>query len=271
MPNLVFIDHDIDNFHANTFAALLAEGGSEFRLAGVFANRKDNLAAWAEKHGIPAVEKLEDIALMADGVMVLAPSNPETHLDLCQKAFSLKKPTYVDKTFAPNLATARRIFDEADHAGVPVQTSSVLRYTEVQEYCQCNPQRAPRFVSTWAAGGNFNEYIIHPIEHVVSLLGPELTGISSQEIGGFQRVDLGFSQGRAASIHMHVNHNTPFMSVVHNQEETRAIAINGGNLFRSGLNGILQFFREPAKAIDRRETFVVMEILDWLGAQISTH
>jgi predicted dehydrogenase len=264
MPNIVFIDHDIDNYHANTFADLLAEGDSGFRLAGVFANRKDNLPAWAEKRGVPAFESVEAMASVADYVMVLAPSNPETHLELCRRAFSLGKPTYVDKTFAPDLATAKQIFCKADQQGVPIQTSSVLRYTEVQDYCRSAATRAPRSINMWASGGDFDEYVIHPIEQVVSLMGPEIHEIAVTEISGYRRIDLGFSGNRSASIHMHVNHNTPFLTVVTNDEETKAIEVNGGRLFASGLNGILAFFRNPTDPIDRQETLAIMKVLEIL-------
>jgi len=268
MPNIVFIDHDIENYHANTFADLLAEEGSEFRLAGVFANRKDNLTEWAEARQVPAVARVEDLAALADFVMVLAPSNPETHEELCRAAFALGKPTYVDKTFAPDLAAATRIFAEADQCAVPVQTASVLRYTEVQEFCRAGA-RAPKFVATWASGGNFAEYIIHPVEHVISLMGPDIEAIEQSEVSGFTLVKLSFSGGRSAHIHMHVNHGTPFFSVVTDEEETRVVSIDGGNLFRAGLRGILSFFENPQKAIDRRETLAVMRVLDVLRTKMA--
>jgi len=264
MKNIVFIDHDIENYHADTFAALLKEMGGEFRLAGVFANRKDNLQEWAARNGVAAFDRVEDLATVADFVMVLAPSNPETHLDLCRKAFRLKKPTYVDKTFAPDVSTAEAIFAEADLQGVLVQTSSVLRYTEVQRYVSEGAGRAPRYVSTWASGGNFEEYIIHPVEHVVSLLGGDVLKVTQRELAGFTRIDLSFAGDRAATINMHVGHNTPFLSIVHTDVETLPIKVDGSDLFRSGLNGILDFFRNPEKRIDRKETLAVMGVLEML-------
>jgi hypothetical protein len=46
------------------------------------------------------------------------------------------KTTFVDKTFAPDVATAERIFKKADQHKAALQSSSALRYTAVQKVVQ---------------------------------------------------------------------------------------------------------------------------------------
>ncbi len=259
--NLVFIDHDIENYHANIFARLLAER-ADFRLAGVYATRKDNLAGWAEKHGVPAMDSIGELGSVADAVMVLAPSNPETHWDLCRQAFTLGKPVYVDKTFATSPTDGLRIFAEADRLSIPIQSSSVLRYTEVQEHCKTHAE-PPRLINTWAPGRDFVEYLIHPVEHVVSVLGFEYREIVCREVAGFRQIEITFADGGVAVIHLCVNHRVRYFSVVSHADETTPVSISGGEgLFRAGLNGILDFFQNPGIAIDRRETLAILEILE---------
>jgi predicted dehydrogenase len=84
-----------------------------------------------------------------DCYMVLAPSNPEKHVELCQRVFQFGKPTYVDKTFAPDLATAKTIFELADKHGVAVQTTSALRYTNVPG---AREGRKVQHMTAWGAG-----------------------------------------------------------------------------------------------------------------------
>lgn len=264
MKRIVFIDHDINNWHANTFARLLAENETGFQLSGVYATRRDNLAAWAAEHGIPAVETIADLAPLADYVIVLAPSNPETHLDLCCEAFKLGKTTYVDKTFAPNAETARAIFALADKHGIAVQTSSVLRYTELQAHCLRQPEHPVQSIVTWASGGNFNEYLIHPLESVISVMGPEIEAITAEEVAGFTKITLRFSRNRLATVHMHVGHATPFFSVVSDEKGTHPISIDGSRIFHNGLMGILEFFEAGKALIPREETLAIMRALDAL-------
>ncbi len=264
MKTIAFIDHDIANWHANTFARLLAESSNGFRLAGVFANRKDNLQEWAGKHGVPCVDSIAELRGLADFLMVLAPSNPETHLELCREAFRLGKPTYVDKTFAPDLATAQAIFQLADVANIPIQSTSVLRNTEVQEFCLSAPENQPSFVSIWGGGTDFQEYIIHQVEMAVSLLGPDYESLRIERLAHITRIDLTFCGSRAASLHMAAPSEIPFSATVSSPQSTRSFVVDEGRLFVSGLNGILKFFSEGKPTIDRNETLAVMRILDEL-------
>lgn len=268
--NIAFIDHDIDNWHANTFARLLSEEHPELKLTAVYANRKDNLQSWAAERNVAVVDSIEALRPLADAIMVLAPSNPETHLELCREAFRLGKPTYVDKTFAPDAQTAKLIFDEADARGVSIQTSSVLRYTEVQEYCATKSNDPVRYIATWAGGGNFEEYLIHPVEHVISVLGPDYRDIRCREVAGFRKIEISFANGSEALINMHINHAVAFFSVISLASETQPIMIDGNKIFASGLSGILNFFKNPSQAIDRRETMAIMEILEKIKTQYAS-
>lgn len=264
MKRIAFIDYDIDNYHANIFARLLAEGDTGFHLSAVWAQRRDNLDAWATQRNIMAVECIADLAALADYVMVLAPSNPETHLDLCRQAFALRKPTYVDKTFAPNRATAAEIFAMADDLGVATQTSSVLRYTELQAHCKSRADFPPQSITSWASGGNFNEYLIHPLESVISAMGPEIEAIAAEEEAGHTRITLRFSRHRLATIHMHVAHQTPFFHVVSDAQATAPIAINSNRLFLNGLLATLEFFKAGIAQIPREETMAIISAMDSL-------
>ena len=51
---------------------------------------------------------------------MLSPDNCEMHETLCPLPLASGKPTYIDKTFAPDGAAARRIFKMAEAAEDPV-------------------------------------------------------------------------------------------------------------------------------------------------------
>lgn len=262
MKNIVFIDHDIENFHAKTFARLIGESGGAFRLAGVCANRQDNLKEWATRFDCPCADDIRRFEGIADYVMVLAPSNPETHPDLCRKAFRLGKPTYVDKTFAADPDAALKIFAMADEAGVAVQSSSVLRYTEVQDFCLSAPENRPDFVATWGGGTDFQEYIIHQVEMAVSLMGAGFESLRTEKLGNIMRVDLGFAGGRAAAIHMAAPSEIAFSATVSNPLSTRTFVVDEGRLFASGMAAILNFFDAGRALVAREETLAIMRILE---------
>lgn len=101
---------------------------------------------------------------------------------------------------------------------------------------------------------------------MVSILGFEYREITCREIAGFQQIEITFANGSLARIHMQMNRKVPYFSVVSHARETHPITVSGERLFRSGLEGILGFFRNPSTAIDRRETLAIMEILETVKA-----
>ena len=161
-----FVDLKLDNGHANTFLKALREDlrPRGFVLGGCYALDEANGRAWAEANHVRYCDDAEELNGAVDCFMVLAPSNPEVHLDLCRRVLPYGKPTYVDKTFAPSLRIAEEIYDLADRHGAAIQTSSALRYTNVQAYARdVGPDNILHMVA-WGGGRSFDEYVIHPVE-----------------------------------------------------------------------------------------------------------
>jgi len=129
-----FVDYRLENFHANTYLALirgdLAHRG--FTVTGCWALDADAGREWANRNRVPWYESAAAMDPHVDCYCVLAPSNPALHEELCRAVLGSGKPVYVDKTFAPSLAVAERIYALADRHGAAIQTSSALRYTNVR-------------------------------------------------------------------------------------------------------------------------------------------
>src|SRR5437764_129473 len=110
MKRIGFVDNKLENFHANVFLkayrdTLKSRGAT---VAGCFALDADNGKAWAAHNDVPYFNSVEALNDHVDAYMILAPSNPELHLKLAEMVFPFGKTTYVDKTFAPDLATAQK-------------------------------------------------------------------------------------------------------------------------------------------------------------------
>ena len=148
--------------------------GRGYTIAGCTALREKAGKEWAKQNGVPYFSDPAELNEAVDHFIVLAPSNPEVHLELCRMVFPFRKATYVDKTFASDLATAKRIFALADRYRVPMQTTSALRYTGVQEYVWEVGKKNVRHMITWGGGRSFGEYAIHPLEMAISCMGPNV-------------------------------------------------------------------------------------------------
>jgi predicted dehydrogenase len=259
-----FVDLNLDNYHANVFlqalrGPLAARG---FTLAGATGREVAESRAWAEKNKVPFFENDASLNAAVDFFMVLAPSNPEVHLELCQRIFPFGKPTFVDKTFAPDYATARKIFALADEHKTPFQTSSALRYTNVQDEVKKAAPAKVEHMITWGGGGSFDEYVIHPLELLISVMGHE--AISLMRRGTPERAQLliEFTGGRTGVVNVYPKTSTPFAASFTTDKATRYVEVDVAKIFANNLAAILDFFASGKSNIDRRESGTLMRLRD---------
>ena len=259
-----FVDDDLDNFHARVFLEAfrgpLKERG--WVVAGATALRHDRSRAWAVRNQVPYHDDPAALAPHVDAYAVLAPSTPGTHEALCAKVLPAGKPTFVDKTFAPDAATAERIFAMADRHGAAIQTSSALRYTPAQAFVAAAGRDAVRHVTAWGPGRSYDEYAIHPLELAVSCLGPEAVALRRRGTGPVSQLQVDFTGGRTAVVHVCTPSKTPYAASVTTLKETRAFEVDTKPLFTDAAAAMLDFFEAGRARVDRRETMAILRILD---------
>ena len=68
----------------------------KFGMVGIFC----------EAFGVERCNTIEEICEKSDVLFILAPTNPEKHLEYAKTALKYGKRTYIDKTFAPDAAKA---------------------------------------------------------------------------------------------------------------------------------------------------------------------
>jgi hypothetical protein len=257
------VDYRLDNYHAEVYLealrAPLAERGYE--VVGATALEAEVSRAWADNHGLPYFDDLKALDRHADVYLVLAPSNPELHVGLCQGVLPLGKPTFVDKTFAPDEASAREIFALADVYEVPLQTTSALRSTAVQAFIRDLPTPVQSMI-IFCSGTSFAEYGIHPVELAVSCLGHEAERLMRIGLARHPQWLLQFSGERFVTIDFNPTVEVPFSAMISTQLGHDLIEIDGSTLFLNAASSILDFFDAGRPLIDRRETIMVRRILD---------
>ena len=260
-----FVDFQLDNFHANTYLKLIREPLRDrgFEVAGCTAMNEAAGRTWADVNQVPYCVSIKDLGRNVDFLAVLAPSNPEVHLDMCQAVLPLKKPTFVDKTFAPNLRTAKKIFELADKHKTPIMTSSALRHTNVQAHVKTigGPGHV-RHMVVFAPGRTFEEYVIHPLEMVVSCMGPTARQLMRRGTEQCSQILVNYSDGRTATINQYCQTRTPYAASVTTTEETQIITVNTNRLFLDAAAAILDFFAAGKPDFDRAETLQIMRMRD---------
>lgn len=258
-----FVDYRLDNYHAEVYLKAirgpLASRG--FEVVGATAIEVAVSEAWAAERKLPYFASLEELNEAVDCFAVLAPSNPELHLEMCQRVLPFGKTTFVDKTFAPDEVTARAIFSLADACDAPVQTTSALRSTAVQAFVRELPTPV-QSMTIYSSGTSFEEYGIHPVELVVSCLGHEVESLMRFGPVSHPQWLLQFSGERTATIDFNPEIEIPFSAVVSTQQGHDRIEIDGATLFLDAAASILDFFEAGQPLVDRRESLMVRQILD---------
>lgn len=258
-----FVDYSLDNYHAEVYLKAFrgALAGRGYEVVGATALDAEASRAWAEERSLPYFENVESLAPHVDCFIVLAPSDPEHHLPMCQEVFPYGKPTFVDKTFAPDEATARAIFAFADEHGTAIQTTSALRTTAVQAFVRDLPSPVQSLV-VFSSGTSFEEYGIHPVELAISCLGPDAQRVMRMGSARHPQWLLQFSDDRTALIDFNPEVEIPFSAIVSTQQGHEQIEVDGATLFLDAAASILDFFDAGRPLIDRRESLMVRKILD---------
>ena len=259
-----FLDLKPENSHANTFLkALRGDLRSRgFVVGGCFALDEANGRAWAEANQVPYCGDPEELNRHADFFMVLAPSNPEVHIELCRRVFPFGKPTYVDKTFAPSLAVAEEIFAMADQDGAAVQTTSALRYTNVQAHAREVGVENILHMIAWGGGRSFKEYAIHPTELIISCMGPGVESVMRRGTGKCSQLLLNFNEGRTGVVNVYLEASTAFAASVTTAQGTALLTVEGKRMFVDTTTAILDFFERGRPNIDREESLAIRRVLD---------
>ena len=266
MKRIGFIDYYLDEWHANQYPAMIEahnrQYGTDYCVQYAWAESdavgegKLSSAAWCERHGVTCCATIEELCAKSDCVIVLAPSDPDKHLAYATRIFQCGKSPYIDKSFAPDLATAQQIFALAKEHRVRFFSTSALRYAE-----ELLPYRgSARSISTTGGGSNFEEYIIHQIEMVVTCLGCGAVRVRRTEETVGERLEVVYADGRSAT--MLFAPELPFAAIV-NVARGGVVELPIKSAFFASLIGaILRFFETGEPPFDGAETLEVMRIRD---------
>ena len=263
MKKIGFVDYYISEWHANNYPAWFKEAnenlGLDYEVAYFWAEKDispvDNVSSkeWEEKMGIKQVDTIEELCKKSDVIVVLAPSNPEKHLEYAEKVLPYAKRTYIDKTFAPDLETTLKIFDIAEEYGTPFFTTSALRYAEeLKEFTDVK-----NLVIT-GGGRLFEEYLIHNAEMAVALLKDRIVKVKTEKMGKqyFCRavtekgseIGIVFSQGLGYSI------------TAENSKGELLHKDVTSSFFLNLISDMLKFFEDGKTPFDTKETIEVMRL-----------
>lgn len=175
MKKIGLVDFYIDEWHANTYLGLFASAAKEmkldFEIAYAWAEMDRfeggrSTDEWCLENGIERCAELDELCEKSDYMLILAPSDPEKHLEYAKTVLKYGKATYIDKTFAENLTSAKEIYALAEKHGTQIFSTSALRYAS-----ELDGLSDVESLVTTGGGRSLEEYIVHQIEMTVKIMG----------------------------------------------------------------------------------------------------
>ncbi len=178
MKKIGFIDHYINNWHADNFPRMIQESAfkDEFQIALAWEETtppgKKPLVEWCRENSVTPAKNLEQVVDSCDCILILSPDDADRHLPLSQYALRSGKPVCIDKPFADKLKDAREMFDLGAKFETPLMSSSSLRFTPALTAANDDKLGSQKvhYVSSWG-GGRFPVYIVHVLEMLVKTIG----------------------------------------------------------------------------------------------------
>ena len=263
MKKIGFVDYYISEWHANNYPAWIKsaceELGCDYTVAYAWAEKDispvdgKSTDEWCKEFGAQKCQTIEELCSKSDVILVLSPSNPEKHLEYAEKVLKFGKRTYIDKTFAPNIDHAKKIFDIAKEYNAPFFSSSALRYaTELDDLS--NPDE----VIVTGSGGSVDEYIIHQIEMVVKKLGVGADSVTLKKVGREYCFFIDYLDNRSALMNYG---NYGFGAFLRNDEKCVKSVIRS-DFFKGLIKDIVNFYETGKISFDTKETLEAIAIRD---------
>lgn len=257
-----FIDKFLDEWHANNLPTWLREETDEIEAIyayEVMPSPNDggiDGKTWAKKHSAIYCDTMEEVIEKSDCLIVLAPNHPEDHEELADKALRSGKITYIDKTFAPGVDSAKRMIQKAKEHGTPMFTSSALRFSK--EFVNISKENIATF--SMRGPGPLGMYSIHQIEPIVKFMGsnPEaVMFIGTEESPAYV---VSFPGGRFATA-AHFDWECPFnVSIKYSDDKPAAYVTKCTDFFPGFVTELVKFFKTGVSPVDFDQTVAVIAI-----------
>ncbi len=270
MKKIGFIDYYLSEWHANNYPKWIQEVCSELGLdykvcygyGELETSPKDGVTGkeWCEKNGIQYCSTIEEVCENSDYIVVLAPSDPEKHLQYAKKVLSYGKRTYIDKTFTPDYAQAKEIFELGEKYGADFFSTSALRYaTELEAFSGLGEEKS--FVIT-GGGSNFDEYIVHQVEMLLCLTQSTAVSAQVQSFGKTKISTVRFENGDVGNLIY-----SPALSFTVNGSDKNSNGLTKqvtSDFFKLLMKDIVNFFETGKKSFDGKQTLECMRIREML-------
>lgn len=270
MLKIGFADYYLNNWHANNYPTFLRQAitkhGVEAQVTAAFgmidAPGGMTSEAWCLAQNVRKAQSMRELMDSVDAVMVIAADDSRFHEIVCPEPLASGKPVYVDKTFAHDLKTAKKLFAIAEEHHTPVFSSSAQRYCQhVIDYLK--ERKGPtRFIST-VGPHSLENYAVHQLEPIVAIMGTGVKRMKAFSVGSaVTQLTLDYGDGRLSSFTQTPQPWAEFNFMVSDGETGRRLHSDDSNFYDNLMKTILDFFVTGIPPVPKEETLEIISLID---------
>ena len=266
MKRIGLIDYYIDEYHAHVAPKNAGEMskmlGLDYKVTAVYAERDSEggltTDEFCAKYGLTKYDSIAELAKNVDCFIVLAPDHNAKKEPLALEAIKYGKPIFMDKTFTDSYESALRIFDAADKAGVPLFSSSSLRYAkELESY-----KGDCASVLVTGSGVDLDAYAVHYLEIVMHCMGVGVGSVRHEARGQQEWAHIEYKDGRHATFAISMGEYLGFRVFLADKDGITADLAIDSDIFACQMVEMLKFFESGKVNFDRAETLELMRVKD---------
>jgi hypothetical protein len=222
-----------------------------------------------DKHGVKIYDSIEAMLPEVD-VVFLESVDGRPHLEQIRPVIKAKKPVFIDKPVAGSLADALMIFELAKEAGVPIFSSSSLRYSQSTIGAKNNPAVGDILGAVSFSPCSLEEhhpdlfwYGVHGVESLFAVMGTGCKSVTRTHSPDFDVVTGLWNDGRIGTFRGIRKGKADYGVTVFGSKSI----YNGGGYsgYQPLVEKICQFFQDgkpPVPAEETIEMFAFMEAAD---------
>jgi len=270
MKTIGFVDYYLDEWHANMYPNWIrtaSQGAWDVTLAWeeIAKPGGKGIDTWCAEQGVRKAGSIAQVVSECDAIVVLSPDNMEHHERLADLPLRSGKPVYIDKTFAPTLAGARRMFAKARKHGTPLCSSSALRFSPDLRATRRETigTEQVRLVVSRGCNDFRKQYAVHTAETLVALLGTGARRVMQVGTPATPVVAVDYGGDRRGVMEL----NAPcFQLFVEYGAAGKSAVVDVTQDFWNGSDGfvpnLLRFFETGALLAPEGETLEIMALLE---------
>ncbi len=228
-------------------------------------NRVDKYAAELQaKWNVEIVPDIPTLCSKVDAVL-LESNDGRKHLEQARQVFSARKPVFIDKPLASTLEDAREIVRLARESGVPMFSSSSLRFGGIATALKF-PDTTGAIV--WGPGPleehqymDLSWYAIHPIELLYALMGTGCEQVARTSTPDSDEMTGIWKGGRIGTVRANRPHGD-MGAVVFRPKQFVQSDKSMKDDYGPMLKEIVRFFQTGKPPVSADETLEIMSFMD---------